>query len=461
VRKITPAGVVSTLASTPNSGGIAVDGSGNVYVSDYTYAFAGGTPSAPITVPTNATISKITSNGTVSNFAGAPGVIGFSDGPGAAASFGKPLGLTVDGAGNVYVADSSNQAVRKITPDGTVSTLAGPASVLVAPTALAADPKGDVYLAGGTALYEISPAGSVSTVAGSVTHPASVDGTGAAADFDTPSGIAVDGNLNLWVAETADNALRKVSQSGVVTTTPSIAPAGAAYGAGPGVATDARGNVYAIVNGNQIVKITPGGTITTLPGASLRQIPYALAVDAQGNVYVADIYYSNIQIVTPNGLASILAGSPTGKQGSTDGTGAAALFNEPTGLAVDGSGNVFVADTDNSTIRKITSAGVVSTVAGTPGAPATTDGSGTGASFSQPGAMAFDGAGNLYICDSALIRKMTSAGVVSTVVGVPGSFGVKLGALPGSLGGASGLSIDKDGVLYVSSANAVLKIQFQ
>ena len=147
-------------------------------------------------------------------------------------------------------------------------------------------------------------------------------------------------------------------------------------------------------------------------------------MDGSGNVYVADTGNNTIRKITPAGVVSTLAGM-AGSSGSADGTGSAARFYYPFGVAVDGSGNVYVADTYNNTIRKITPAGVVSTLAGTAGSSGSADGTGSAAQFYYPCGVAVDGSGNVYVADTDnyTIRKITPAGVVSTLAGLAGKFG--------------------------------------
>src|SRR5205814_1888170 len=151
-----------------------------------------------------------------------------------------------------------------------------------------------------------------------------------------------------------------------------------------------------------------------------------------GNVYVADTFNHTIRKGTPAGVVITLAGT-AGLTGSADGTGTAARFNLPDGIATDSAGNVYVGDSFNNAIRKITPAGVVSTLAGTAGMPGSTDGTGPAASFNLPDGVAADGAGNVYVADSGnhTIRKITAAGAVTTVVGVAGQVGFVMGTLPG------------------------------
>jgi sugar lactone lactonase YvrE len=231
----------------------------------------------------------------------------------------------------------------------------------------------------------------ITTLAGQAGVSGSVDGAGAHALFHLPSGIAADRMGNLYVADSANNTIRKISAGGVTTTLAGLAGSpGSADGAGNaarfwtpfGVAVDNAGNVYvADTLNNTVRKIAPDGTVSTLAGlagnagsndgiggrARFRN-PWAVAVDGPGNVYVADASNNTIRRITPNGIVTTMAGL-AGSSGSVDGPGAKARFNNPLGLAVDKAGNVYVADSANSTIRKIAPDGLVSTLAGLPGFP--------------------------------------------------------------------------------------------
>jgi serine/threonine protein kinase, bacterial len=348
--------------------------------------------------------------GDVTTLAGS-GTGGSADGTGVAASFNYPAGVAVDGAGNVYVADSSSHKIRKVSPGGVVSTLAGSGTAGAAdgtgaaasfnsPTGVAADGAGNVYVAdyGNNKIRKVSPAGVVSTLAGSGSQ-GSVDGTGAAASFDAPRGVAVDSSGNVYVADYGNNKIRKVSSAGVVSTLAGSGTAGAVDGTG---------------------------------AAASFSNPFGVAVDGAGNVFVADTFSNKIRKVTSAGVVSTLAGSGTG--GAVDGTGAAASFDSPTGVAVDGAGSVFVADSSNNKIRKVTSGGVVSTLAGS-GTAGAVNGTGAAASFDYPAGVAVDGAGNVFVGDTFnnKIRKVEadSAGV-SMVQPLPllvAGFGVCVGGV--------------------------------
>ena len=309
-----------------------------------------------------------------STIAGSPGLTGTTDGIGSAARFNNPYGIAVDGSGNCYVTDLKNYTVRKMTPSGNVTTFAG-------------------------GIHGVG------------------NGTGTGIQFWNPAGIAIDGSSNIYVADYA--SIRKITPSGVSNTL-----AGDLYttGSADGASTNARFN-----------------------------FPNGLAVDGSNNVYVADTYNHTIRKITPTGVVSTLAGSP-GVSGTTDATGSNAQFYYPSGVAVDGNGNVYVADTFNNTIRKISSSGAVSTFAGTPSALGTyLDGTGSDARFSFPPGITMGGGGNLYVADQSnhIIRKITSTGVVTTFAGIPNSSGSTdgLGSVA-QFNNPTGVTVDGSGNVY-------------
>ncbi|MDB5257649.1 MAG: hypothetical protein JWM14_2344 [Chitinophagaceae bacterium] len=306
---------------------------------------------------------------TVTTLAGS-GAADFANGTGSAAMFSNPLGIVSDASGNLYVADFGNNRIRKITPGGLVTTFAG------------------------------------TTVSGSV------NGVGKAASFNGPFGIAIDGSGNIYVSDYGNNLIRKITSAGLVSTFIQNTHA-------TGLATDASGNLYAAdSDGNVIVKITPAGVADTLAGnssigsqdgngSSARfNYPIGLTVDASGNVYVADYNNSAIRKITPSKEVTTIAGS--GTAGFLDATGTSASFANPSGLAVDASGNLYVADKGNNKIRKITPAGVVTTLVGS-GTSGFTNGIGTSASFNMPMSITIMGEShNLYVIDNGnnAIRKI-------------------------------------------------------
>jgi sugar lactone lactonase YvrE len=325
-------------------------------------------------------ISAVTA--TVTTLAGS-GAHGSANGTGISASFFAPNGVAVDAAGNVYVADAINNMVRKISPGGVVTTLAGSgargsvngtgiSASFSGPSGVAVDAAGNVYVADAynNRIRKISSGGVVTTLAGNT--PGFVNGTGTSASFYSPQGIAVDGVGNIYVADKLNSVIRKISPGGVVSTFAGSGAQGSANGQAAlasfsspdGVAVDAAGNIYVADPGNGLVrKISSGGLVTTLAGsgtmgsangkgilASFYQ-PTDVAVDVAGNVYVTDIYNNLIRKISPEGVVTTLAGS--GAVGSVNGIGALASFNLPDGLTVDGAGSIYVADRDNCLIRKI------------------------------------------------------------------------------------------------------------
>lgn len=262
----------------------------------------------------------------------------------------------------------------------------------------------------------------VTTLAGSTTA-GDADGTGSAARLNSPSGVAVDSSGDVFVADAGNGAIRKVSAAGVVTTLAT------SLNSPEGVAVDSSGTVYvADTNDNEIREISPSGAVTTLAGsptaghsdgtgagASFNN-PYGVAVDSAGDVFVADTGNNEIRMITPTGAVTTLAGSTS--HGSSDGTGSSASFFNPTAVAVDSSGNVYVADFGNNEIREVTSAGVVTTLAGST-AQGSADGSGSSASFYNPSGVAVDSVGNVFVADTNNneIRRVTPAGVVTTLAG--------------------------------------------
>jgi sugar lactone lactonase YvrE len=311
--------------------------------------------------------------------AGRANNVGSEDGTGSNAYFRYPHGIAVDTAGNVYMADTYNHTIRKVTSGGVVTTLAG------------------------------APSSSGTT-----------DATGSAARFNYPWGVAVDSAGNVFVADRSNHTIRKVTSAGVVTTL-----AGTAGSAG---STDATGSAAKFL------------------------YPSGVAVDSAGNVFVADRSNYTIRKITSAGVVTTLAGT-AGSSGTTDATGSAARFNLPSGVAVDSAGNVFVGDNVSHTIRKVTSAGVVTTLAGTAGSAGSTDATGLVARFNYPWGVAVDTAGNVFVADRSnrTIRKVTSAGVVSTEAGQAGSEGSNNGL--GSVArfnNPHGVAVDSAGNVFVA-----------
>lgn len=321
---------------------------------------------------------------TVSTVAGS-GAPGSVDGIGKSATFYNPTSVAVDQAGTLYVADQTSNKIRKISPGGTVTTVAGSGKIgfldgmgmaasFSGPSGVAIDKAGNLYVAdnGNNLIRKVAPSGLVSTLAGSRPGGSS-DGKGSAASFSSPLGVAVDGAGNVYVADTENDKVWKIDAKGNMRTLAGSGVKGYGDGNGAvarfdkptGVAVDGAGNVYVADSGNNMIRlIAPGGVVTTFAGtgefsakdgpaaeASFSN-PIGVAVDDEGNVYVADRANRKIRLITPDRLVKTLAGS--GQSGRGDGNAPSASFAMPTGVAVDAADNVYVADQANNRIRKIT-----------------------------------------------------------------------------------------------------------
>jgi hypothetical protein len=306
--------------------GIAADNAGNIYVAN-----------------SHNTILKITPSGVVMTFAGKPDVRGHADGIGSAASFVFPIGIATDRAANVYVTDKVCNTIRRISPTGAVSTVAGTAGVA-----------------------------------------GHADGIGGSASFLGPVGIATDSAGNIYVADTGNNTIRKVTPTGAVTT---IAGLAGETGESDGIG-----------------------------GAARFTAPYSIATDSAGNIFVAEMSSHILRKITSEGVVTTIAGR-AGETGHADGIGANATLYAPHGVATDKAGNVFVADFGNDTIRKVTPAGVVTTIAGLAGESVEYDGVGGAARFSEPVAVATDSTGNVLVLEADNIREVAPSGVVTTIAG--------------------------------------------
>jgi len=309
----------------------------------------------------------------------------------------------------------------------------------------------------------------------------SLDGSGSAARFDTPEGIVLGPDGNLYVAERASGTIRKVSQQGVaVTLAGSAGAAGSADGAGSAarfnaptrLEADIDGNLYVTDSGNNTIRqVSKAGAVTTLAGAAGQCgsadgsagnarfcNPQGITLDRNGNLYVADTMNHTIRRIDRNNAVTTVAGV-AGACGSADGRGNAARFCEPRDIEVDDDGYLYVADTANSTIREIAPNGEVRTIAGAAGQCGSADGPGASARFCNAAALTMDGAGTLFVADTGngTIRRIATSGTVSTVVGTPGTQNVVFGPLPGSLNAPRGITLAA-GSLAATSQNMVLRL---
>jgi streptogramin lyase len=463
IRKLTPSGgqwMVSTIIGVARyvgegPSGIALDAEGNLYIADNSdNTIRRATPTA--------------TNWVVSTIAGKAGAYGSIDGTNDAARFGLgfyynvgPTGVAVDASGNVYVADAFNNTIRRITPSGTnwvVSTIAGQTiyagnadgtnydARFNRPWGVAADLNGNVYVTdtGNQTIRMLTQTGTnwaVSTIAGKAGSSGRVDGTNSAARFDGAAGVAVDTNGTVFVADGANQTIRKLTQMGtnwVVTTIAGLAGRdGRADGTNnlarffnpAGVAMDAGGNVFVADTGNESIrKVTPVGTdwvVTTVGGTNRNvrfEFPLGVAADREGNIYVGGPH--TLSRIAPSGAGWVVntIGNPSAP-GSVDGTNNGALFTRPSGLGLDQAGNIYVADPLNNNIRKITRVGtdwVVSTIGGLAGSPGGLDGTNSAARFSSPGSIAVDKDGKVYVADSGnnTIRLGVPVSMVGFLAGV-------------------------------------------
>lgn len=322
----------------------------------------------------------------LTTLAGQPGISGSTNGTGSAVRFRAPADVATDNnTGNIYVADTENHTIRVITPAGNVTTLAGlagssgssdglgSAARFNSPSGLAVDIFGNIYVADteNHTIRAITPAGNVTTLAGLAGSSGSTDGSASSARFNHPSGIAADPVGNLYVGDTGNDTIRKITSSGTVTTLAGTAGTAGSTDGAEGLFSSPEGvaanvfTVYVADAGNHTIRtITPTGVVATLAGLAQNsgssdglgsmarfQYPAGLALDNQNNLYVADTDNHTVRLVSPAGTVGTVVGL-AGSSGSTDGLGSAARLFYPTGIAVDRSGSVYVADTSNDTIRK-------------------------------------------------------------------------------------------------------------
>ena len=304
---------------------------------------------------------------------------------------------------------------------------------------------------------------SVTTLAGLPLITGLTNGPATNAVFDDPASLACDGSGNLYVADSQNHVIRKIDTHGAVTTF-----AAAQFDTPSGIAVSPDGVIYVSDTGNHTIRrITPEGAVSAFAGAAGQSgfidaigsaarfnSPLGIAVSSNGTVYVADCGNHSIRTIVPNGAVTTFAGN-TGDWGTADGSGTTVHFNGPVGLALDDQGNVFVSDSNNHIIRKITPAGIVSTWAGIPLSDGYVNGDRLAARFAKPAELAFDRHGNLFVADSFnhVIRKITPAGKVETVAGLAGSHGFASGVNgQARLFNPYGLAIRPDGSLIVSDA---------
>ena len=516
VRRVSPDGIITTVAGNGTLGfsgdtgpatdaalsvfGVAVDGAGNLFIAD---AYAGR-------------IRQVSPDGIITTVAG-NGSQGFSgdNGPATSAQLNNPSGVVVDSAGNLFIADTGNQRIRKVSRGGVISTVAGdgpsdspeaagdggPATSaqLGLPTYVALDAIGNLFIAenyggpgpGYGGIREVSVDGIITTVAGGGSSGLGDDGSATSAQLVGPYGVAVDGSGNLFIADGQDR-IRKVSTSGIITTVagngnccfwgdggPAINAAMSAWG----VAVDGAGDIFIADFGNQRVReVASSGIITTVAGggalagasaddgpaaSAALSYPAAVAVDGAGSLFIADAGNHLVRKVSARGIITTVAGN--GAQGfSGDGgpaTSAALSLCADLcgGLAVDSDGALFIADYGNNRIRKVSPDGIITTVAGSGSPSPNTDhysgdgGPATNALLYRPTGVAVDSAGNIFVVDAGnnRIRKVSVNGIISTVAG-NGTLGFSGDGGPATMAEMDfprGVAVDSVGALFIADTN--------
>ena len=516
IRKVDSAGTITTVAGdgTGSYGGdggaataaqlsfprgVALDGSGNLYIADMV----------------NHRIRKVDTAGVITTVAGdVTAGYGGDGGAATAARLNSPTSVALDAAGNLYIADLWNHRIRKVDTAGVITTVAGDgtagyggdgaaaaAARLNSPISVALDGSGNLYIADNQRIRKVSSAGTITTVAGDGTEDefgrgdyGGDGGAAVAAQLNDPTDMAPDGSGNLYIADSSNQRIRKVSSAGIISTVAGdgtqgysgdggAATAAAQLNSPTGVALDSANNLYiADTSNHRIRKADSAGTLTTVAGdgtagfsgaggaAAAAQLnsPTGVALDGAGNLYIADWGNNSIRKVDSAGIIFTVAGNGTQGFGGDGGAAASAQLNSPQGVALDGSGNLYIADTSNHRIRKITlapgfalgtlSTGTISTVAGSGTAGYGGDGgAAASAQLNYPTGVALDGANNLYIADTLnhRIRKVDSAGVISTVAGsgMPGFSWDGGAAASARLNGPTGLALDSADNLYIADTN--------
>ena len=536
IRKVDSSGVIDTVTGTGVGGyrgdggaagmarlrqptGVAVDGEGNLYIAD----------------KDNHRIRKVDSDGVITTVAGTgERGSGGDGGPAVHARLAVPTGVAVDGEGNLFIADAANQQIRKVDTSGVITAVAGsgesgfggdggPATEarLRSPFGVAVDGAGNLFIADSYnhRVRKVDSSGIITTVAGMGERGFSGDdGPAVQAQLAIPHDVAVDDDGNLFVVDTSNQRIRKVDSSGTITTIAGTGERGYSGDGGPAVSArlhyptgatlDGAGNLFIADKDNhriRVVKIkllteppsppvgpttpptgpqpTADGPITTLSGtgeygyggdggpagdAQLKN-PHGVAADGSGNVYIADTFNYRIRKVDSSGVITTVAGTGESGFSGDGGPSARARLGAPWDVATDGSGNIYFSDYSNNRIRKVDSSGVISTIAGTGRRGFGGDGGqAVRAQLSLPRGVAVDRAGNLYIADydNLRIRKVDTSGVISTVAGtgelgspqrVNGDGGQ---AVLAQLRNAHGVATDNEGNLYIADTegNRIRKV---
>ncbi len=502
IRRVSSDGTINTIAGNDYASGdsgdggpalnaritayaVAADSSGNVYFPDPTYNV----------------IRKVSSAGII-NTIGGNQTSGFSGdgGPAINAQLNGPQGIAVDASGNIYVADTGNARIRKISAAGTITTFAGiglagfsgdGASAVNAalnyPNNVATSADGNLLIADAlnSRIREVSPAGVITTIAGNgFINEAGDSGPAVNAQLLGPSAVSATGAGNVYIGDGGNNVVRQVSPAGVVARVAGDGIYGNTGDGGPavnaemsrisGIAQDGSGNLYLADDLNYVVRrVAPDGTITTFAGngtvgysgdgqpatsASLNS-PWGLAVDSGGNVYIADRSNGVIRKVDRTLTITTVVGQAPGGFGGDGGLAGAALLNGPQGLAIDAQGNLFIADAYNNRIREVSVVtGIITTVAGNGMSGYSGDGGfATSAQLQFPTGIAVDGSGNLYIADQGnnVVRKVSAIGIITTIAGTGarGYSGDNGLAIDATFNSVANIAVGASGAVFVTDLN--------
>ena len=427
-----PTPIAGVNASISSARGVAVDAAGNVYFTT-----------------SDLCVFKLDRNGTLTRIAG-NSRSGYSGdgGPALNAQFSLPWGVAVDSTGNIYIADGA--WIRRISPNGGIGTVAGSGTSgagdggqavnaqLNSAYGVAVDASGNLFIAdaGAAVIRRVSSNGIITTVAGNGIQGYSGDGGLATnAELYSPVGVALDSSGDLYIADKGNNRIRKISPDGIITTVAGnggLDTQGGSGDGGPatsaqlsvpiGIAVDNAGSLYIAQDGDGVRKVASGGIISTVVSniAANGVVP-----DNTGNLYLATGLLpggrlaGSITRVSSGGIVTTLVGTGNWGYSGDGGPAVTAQLNDPLGVAVDTAGNVYIADVLENRVRKVAPSGIITTVAGngTHGLLRGDGGPATSATLHNPAGVAVDGAGNLFIGEEYLVRKVSPGGIITTVAG--------------------------------------------